>query len=143
MKSVAELAMTALLVVGNPFSTIAQDAAPPASPTDPLTTGSVGSYGSLISSFNAGRMADVATIGSASTVSCVKISNLEDAAVDATALDDALARNAAQLGSLKLAVGDNADLKAKLEASACPINQVVAVTPGADGSFTVYIDDRR
>lgn len=42
-------------------------------------------------------MADVATMGSTLSVSCVKISSLEDASVDATALDNALAGNAAQL----------------------------------------------
>ncbi len=142
MKSIA-FAMAALLVGGLLLSTTAQRSAPTATPTDPLTTGSVGSYGLLISSFSAGRMADVATIGSTSTVSCVKISTLEDVSVDTTALDNALTKNAAQLGSLKLAVSENADLKAKLEDLACPINQVVAVTPAGVGSFTVYIDDRR
>lgn len=141
MKSVA-FAIAPLLVGGLLLSTTAQRSATPATQTDPMTTGSVGSYGLLISSFSAGRMADVATIGSTSTVSCVKISTLEDVSVDATELDNALAKNAAQLGSLKLAVSENADLKARLEASACPINQVVAVTTGADRSFIVYIDDR-
>lgn len=38
-------------------------------------------------------------------------------------------------------MGDNADLKAKLKASVCPINQVVAVTTEADGlsSYTSMI----
>jgi hypothetical protein len=107
-----------------------------------MTTGSVGSYGLLISSFSAGGMADVATIGSTSTVSCVKISTLEDVSVEASALDNALTKNAAQLGSLKLAVSENADLKSKLDDLACPIDQVVAVTRAGSGSFAVYIDDR-
>ena len=140
MKSVAKFAFAALLVA-SPVTAIAQDAAAPAaSTTDPMTTAN---YGSLISSFNAGKMADLATFTSTSTVHCVKVSALKgDASADATALDKALTKNAAQVTSLKTAVGANADLKAKLEASTCPIDQVVAVTTEADGSFVVYIDDR-
>ena len=141
MKPVAKFAIAALLVSASPFVAIAQDAAAPATTTtDAMATAN---YGSLISSLNAGKMADLATFTSTSTVNCVKVSTLKgDASADATALDNALTKNAAQITSLKTAVGANADLKAKLEAAACPIDKVVAVTTEADGSFIVYIDDR-
>jgi hypothetical protein len=144
MKSVAKFALAALFVAGSPFVAFAQDAATPATPsTDAMTTGSIGTYGSLISSFEAGKMADLTKFTPTSTVNCVKVSTLQgDASADATKLDAALTTNAAQVTSLKTAVSGNADLKAKLEASACPMDQVIAVVTETDGSFTVYIDDR-
>ena len=142
MKPVAKFAIAALLVGASPFVAIAQDAAAPAT-TDPMTTGSIGNYGSLISSLNAGKMADLTTFVATSTVNCVKVSTLKgDASADATALDNALTQNAAQVTGLKTSIEGNAALKAKLEASTCPIDDVVAITTEADGSFTVYIDDR-
>ena len=142
MKSVAKFLIAALLVGASPFVAVAQDAAAPAT-TDPMTTGSIGNYGSLISSLNAGKMADLATFTATSTVNCVKVSTLKgDASADATALDNALSKNAAKVTDLKAAINAKADFKAKLDPTTCPVDDVVAVTTEADGSFTVYIDDR-
>ena len=144
MKSVTKFAVAALLVFGSPLAVVAQDAAAPATTdTDPMSTGNADTYGSLISSFEAGKMADLSTFTATSTVNCVKVSALQgDASADAVALDKALTDNAAAVTTLKTAVSGNADLKTKLEAAACPIDNVVAVTAGADGAFTVYVDDR-
>jgi hypothetical protein len=148
MKSVTKLALAVLLVCGSPFVAVAQDAAAPAAPAattdaNAMSTGNADTYGSLISSFAAGKMADLSTFTSASTVNCVMVSSLKgDAATEAAALDKALTDNAAAVTTLKTSVSGNADLKAKLEASNCPIDKVVAVTSGADGAFTVYVDDR-
>lgn len=131
MKSVAKFAIAALLVGSSPFVAIAQDAAATAN------------YGSLISSLNAGKMADVKTFTSTSTVNCVKVSTLKgDASADAKALDNALTKSATQVTDLKTAINANADLKAKLDPTTCPIDDIVAVTTETDGSFIVYIDDR-
>jgi hypothetical protein len=145
MKSIVKLAAAALLVAGLPFAAWAQDAAAPAATTttDPMTTGSIGNYGSLISSLQAGKMADLSTFTDTATVNCVKVSTLKgDASADATALDNALSKNATAVTDLKTSINTNAAFKAKLDAATCPVDDVVAVTTEADGSFTVYIDDR-
>jgi hypothetical protein len=144
MTSVAKIAIAALLVLASPLAVVAQDAAAPAATdTNPMSTGNADTYGSLISSFAAGKMVDLSTFSSSSTVNCVKVSALKgDASGDAAALDKALTDNAAAVTSLKAAVSGNAELKTKLEAAACPIDKVVAVTSGTDGAFTVYVDDR-
>jgi hypothetical protein len=144
MKSVGKLAVAALIIAAMPFAALAQDAAAPATTTtDPMTTGSVGNYGSLISSLNAGKMADLTTFTATSAVNCIKVSTLKgDASADATALDNALSKSATQVTDLKAAINAKADFKAKLDPTTCPVDNVVAVTTEADGSFTVYIDDR-
>lgn len=144
MNSVARIAIAALIVLGGPLAAVAQEAAAPAvTDTNPMSTGNADTYGSVISSFEAGKMADLSTLTSASTVNCVKFSALTgDASADAAALDKALADNAAAVTSLKTAVSGNAELKTKLEAAACPMDKVVSVTSGTDGTFTVYVDDR-
>jgi len=147
MNSVARFAVLAVLAIASPAAAMAQDAATPAAPAatdaNPMSTGNADTYGSLISSFAAGKMADLSTFSSTSTVNCVNVSALKgDASADAAALDKALTDNAAAVTTLKASVSGNAELKAKLEAAACPVDKVVAVTSGADGAFTVYVDDR-
>jgi uncharacterized protein YraI len=143
MKHFVALAIVAALATSS-FAVVAQDAAKtPTATTDAMTTGSIGNYGSLISSLNAGKMADLKTFTAASTVNCVKVSTLKgDASADATALDNALTKSATQVTDLKTAINANADLKAKLDPTTCPVDDIVAVTTEADGSFTVYVDDR-
>jgi hypothetical protein len=136
MKSVASLAIAALLAVSIPFPAMAQDA----ESADPMLTAN---YDSLISSLQAEESADLSTFSSTSTVNCVMISTLmADATADAAALDTAIAESAAKVDSLKSTINGNADLKAKLEAATCPIDDVVAATFEADGHVTVYVDDR-
>lgn len=136
MKSVASLAIAALLAISIPFPALAQDA----ESTDPMLTAN---YGSLISSLQVGQSADLSTFASTSTVNCVKVSTLmADATADAAALDTAITENSAKVDSLKSTINANADLKAKLEAATCPIDDVVAATTEADGHVTVYVDDR-
>ena len=140
MKHLIALALAASLSA-SPFVAVAQDAAAAKTATDAMAKGS--NYGSLISSLNAGKMADLTKFTDTSTVNCVKVSTLKgDASADATALDNALSKNAAQVTSLKTSINGNAALKAKLDTAKCPIDDIVAVTTEADGSFTVYVDDR-
>lgn len=145
MKHVAALAIAAALATASPFAVVAQDAAATTRTpsTDAMTTGSIGNYGSLISSLNAGKMADLTTFTATSTVNCVKVSTLEaDASADAKALDNALSKSATAVTDLKTAINGNAEFKAKLGPTTCPVDDIVAVTTEADGSFTVYVDDR-
>jgi len=143
MKTIATLLIVAALA-GSPFVAVAQDAnTTTTTSTDTATAGGNMNYGSLISSLNAGKMADLGTFTATSKVSCVKVSTLKgDASADAAALDNALSKNAGAVATLKTSIEGNADLKTKLETSSCPIDKIVAVTTEADGSFTVYVDDR-
>ena len=146
MNAIAKLAIAALVVAGSPFAAIAQDAGASTSTTtstttatNPMALGAITNFGSLVTSMQADTAVDFSKFTATSTVNCVKVSTLQGNAAE---LDTALTANAAKITSLKTSIEGNADLKAKLEAQACPIEDVVAVTSGADGSFTVYIDDR-
>lgn len=140
MKSIAILVVAAALAT-SPFVAVAQDAS--TTTTVDATASAKANYGSLISSLNAGKMADVKTFTSTSTVNCVNVSTLKgDASGDAAALDNALTKSATLVIELKAAINANADLKAKLDTATCPIDKIVAVTTEADGSFIVYVDDR-
>lgn len=144
MKNLAAIAI-AVALASSPLVAVAQDASTTATTpsTDAMAKGSVGNYGSLVSSLNANKMADVKTFTSTSIVNCVKVSTLKgDASGDAAALDNALTKSATLVTELKAAINANADLKAKLDTTTCPIEDIVAVTTEADGSFTVYVDDR-
>lgn len=144
MKKLAAIAI-ALALTSSPLAALAQDASTTvtAPATEAKATGSVGNYGSLISSLNAGKMADVKTFTSTSTVNCVNVTTLKgDASGDAAALDSALTKSATLVIELKTAIKANADLKAKLDTATCPIEKIVAVTTENDGSYTVYVDDR-
>jgi len=144
MKTIATL-MIAAALAATPFVAVAQDANATTTTTTSSDAAAGGNmnYGSLISSLNAGKMADLGTFTATSKVSCVKVSTLKgDASADATALDNALSKNSAQVAGLKTSIEGNADLKTKLETSSCPIDKIVAVTTETDGSFTVYVDDR-
>jgi hypothetical protein len=61
---------------------------------------------------------------------------------NASALDNALEKNEAALGTLQTDVGANTVLSAELSASGYTADQVVAVLAEADGSITVVVDDR-
>lgn len=143
MKTIGTLMLAAALV-STPFAAFAQDANKATTTTSTDATASANmNYGSLISSLNASKMADVKTFSSTSIVNCVKVSTLKgDASGDAVALDNALTKSATLVTELKAAINANADLRAKLDTTTCPIDDIVAVTTEADGSFTVYVDDR-
>ena len=142
MKIIATI-MIAAALVSAPFVAVAQDASTATTAATEAGVSAKTNYGSLISSLNSGKMADVKTFTSASTVKCVNVSTLKgDAAGDAAALDNALTKSATLVIELKTAINANADLKAKLDTATCPIEKIVAVTTEADGSYTVYVDDR-
>jgi hypothetical protein len=144
MKRLAAIAI-AFALTSSPLAALAQGASTTATVPSKQANevGSAGNYGSLISSLNAGKMADVKTFTSASTVNCVNVSTLkDDTSGDAVSLDNALTKSATLVIELKTAIKANADLKAKLDTATCPIEEIVAVTTEVDGSYTVYVDDR-
>jgi hypothetical protein len=73
----------------------------------------------------------------------VLLSSLEgDAAAGGTALDEALSANAEGNTTLHTNIDGNAAIKAKLEAEGYASSDVVSVKSNADGSVTLYVDDR-
>jgi hypothetical protein len=100
-------------------------------------------YGSVISSIKNSATVDLSGITDDSDISIVLVSSLQgNAATEASALDNALTENAAALTTLHATVEANAAIKAKLEAGGHSVDDVVAVSSGADGSVTIYVDDR-
>lgn len=95
-----------------------------------------------MSSLNAGKMADLSTYKTSSTVTCVKLSSLSEASANKSALDNALSKNMTAATDLKTKINANAEFKAKLDPTTCPVDKVIAVTEETDGSFIVYVDDR-
>jgi hypothetical protein len=98
-------------------------------------------YGSLISSLQTGAAVDLTTITDTTTVNFVTVSSLKSTG-ETNALDNALDKNKDAIAKLRTDIGANAALSAKLTASSYTADQVVAVVTEADGSVTVYIDDR-
>ena len=123
----------------------AAGAAGAATSVDATATGSVqsdGNYGTLISTLNANKgTVDLSGVSADANVTFVKLSTLK-AEGNTDALDNALKKNASAQSSLHASIAANAALKAKLEAEKIAIDDVVAVTTGADGMITVYVDDR-
>lgn len=100
-----------------------------------------GTYDGLLGSLSAGATADLSAITDATTVNFVTVSSVS-ADADVAALDTALDTNAAALGTLRTDIGANAALSAKVTAAGYTPDQIVGVVSEADGSVTVYIDDR-
>jgi hypothetical protein len=98
-------------------------------------------YGSLISSLQTGATADLAAITDATVVNFVTVSSLKTTG-ETNALDNALDKNKDAITKLRTDVGANTVLAAKLTTANYTADQVVAVVTEADGSVTVYIDDR-
>jgi hypothetical protein len=117
--------------------------------TDATTTGSVNAnYGSLISNLQAGKSADLASFNADSTIDCVKVSSLKgDGNNNAQALDNAITKNQANLDTWQSGLGSNAGLLADIKTSCglttdVDVKDVLAIEGGANGAFTVYLDDR-
>ncbi len=153
MKSMMKLGLAAALFAGSVGGVFAQDAAAGVAgaakagteaaagvAADPTTTASIGDTASLMSSLNATATVDLAALTEASTVNFVTVSSLTDA--DPAAIDAAVQSKADAMTSLHASIDANAALKAKLEAAGYSTDDVLAIQGGADGSFTIYIDDR-
>lgn len=99
------------------------------------------SYGSLISSLRTGAKAELTTVTDATVIHFVTVSSLS-ATDEAAALDNALADNEDAVTALRGEVTANAALSAKVTAAGYETDDIVAIVANADGSLTVYIDDR-
>jgi hypothetical protein len=122
---------------------LAQDASSSAA-TDamaPAATAPAGSLDTLLDSLQAGASTDVSAVTAATTVYVFTVSSVS-AGADVTALDAALDANADALATLRTNVAANAALSTKLTAAGAAADKVVAVVTEADGSVTVYVDDR-
>lgn len=100
-------------------------------------------YGSVISSLSASADVDLAGVTDEANVTIVLLSSLQgNADTEAAALDQALSANVDAMTTLHSNVEANAAIKAKLEADGYAADDVVAVTSSAEGTVTVYVDDR-
>lgn len=107
------------------------------------TTAMAESYDSLNSSISGSAAVDLSAVTDEANVTIVLLSSLEgDAAAGGTALDEALSANAEGQTTLHANIDGNAAIKAKLEAEGHAASDVVAVKANADGTVTVFVDDR-
>jgi hypothetical protein len=99
-------------------------------------------WGSLISALQAGKSAtDLSTITDATVVNFVTVSSLK-ADGNTNALDNALEKNKTAVDDLRADVAASTALSAKLTTAGYAADDVLAVIVEADGSVTVYVDDR-
>lgn len=100
-------------------------------------------YGVVASSVAGSASVDLSGITDEASVSIVLLSSLEgDATTDGALLDDAMTASAESMAAFHAKIEGNAAIKAKLEAEGHSADDVVAVTSNADGTLTVYVDDR-
>lgn len=110
--------------------------------SEPSSEPAKANHGGLISALQAGKLtADLTTITETTVVNVVTVSSL-GASADSKALDNALEKNKAAVDQLRVDVGANAVLTAKLTTAGYAADDIVAVVTEADGSVTVYVDDR-
>ena len=113
-----------------------------AASSEPSAEPAKDNYGSLISALQAGKMtADLTTITDATVVNVVTVSSLS-ASADSQALDNALEKNKAAVDQLRVDAAASTVLAGKLTTAGYAAEDIVAVVTEADGSVTVYVDDR-
>ncbi len=122
---------------------LAQDAAPAPDVAAPAAdaAATAGSLDALVASLEAGASADVSTVTDTTTVNVVTVSSLS-AGADTTALDTALDANVDALTTMRTNIAANTALAGALTSGGYTADQVVGVVTEADGSVTVYVDDR-
>lgn len=100
-------------------------------------------YGSVVSSVAGSADVDLSAVADEANITIVLLSSLQgNAETEAAALDEALSANAEAMTTLHSNIEANAAIKAKLEAEGHSADDVVAVKSNADGTVTVYVDDR-
>lgn len=139
MKKILTALSVATLLGAGSFA-IAQDAG--VSVETPAVNASVGvdtSYDSLTTALSDSASVDLTKVTEQSQVMVVLLSSLSG---EAAAFDEAFKANAEANTTLHGNISGNAAIKAKLEAEGHTADDVVAVKANADGSVTVYVDDR-
>lgn len=109
--------------------------------SEPSSEPAKDNYGTLISTLQAGKGdLDLSAITDVTVINVVTVSSLMDG--NAKALDNAIDKSKATVDGLRTTVAANAALSAKLTAAGYAADDVLAVVIEADGSATVYVDDR-
>lgn len=110
--------------------------------SEPSSEPTKDNYGSLLSALQSGKLTvDLTTITDTTIVNIVTVTSLK-ASGNTNALDNALDKNKSAIDKLRVDAGANAVLTAKLTAAGYAATDVVAIVTEADGSVTVYVDDR-
>jgi hypothetical protein len=160
MHDFIKLGLAAALLIGGSAAANAEDVKAGAAAgadtslttsTDATTTGSVGAnanYGSLISNLQSSSANfDVSSYNDASTINCVTVSSLQGDTDNGASLDSALASSQDRRTTLQGDIQSNTSLWSDIQSSCTgvadlQVQDVLAIESGADGAFTVYIDDR-
>lgn len=130
---------------------MAQNAAPvvPSAPSSDAAVnagvdvdGSATSFDSLMTTINGNAAVDFSTVNEGTTIRVLKLSAMDQTTLKADDLDAALQANAAARSSWPASLEGNAAIKAKLDAEGVAAGDVIAVSTGADGSLTIWVDDR-
>jgi hypothetical protein len=135
------IAAISLLALQPALAQDASSSAPAGDAAAPMAAAPAASLDTLLASLQAGASTDVSAVTDTSTVNVVTVSSVA-AGGDTTALDAALDANADALATLRTNVAANAALSTKLTDAGAAADKVVAVVTEADGSVTVYVDDR-
>lgn len=135
------IAAISLLALQPALAQDASSSAPAGDAAAPMAEAPAASLDTLVASLQAGASTDVSAVTDTSTVNVVTVSSVA-AGGDTTALDAALDANADALATLRTNVAANAALSTKLTDAGAAADKVVAVVTEADGSVTVYVDDR-
>ena len=98
-------------------------------------------FDGLMTTLGANAAVDLSTVNDGTTIRVLKLSAL-DQTVRAEDLDAALQANAAARTSWPSALEGNVAIKAKLDAEGVSAGDVIAIQGDADGSLTIWIDDR-
>jgi hypothetical protein len=157
MNSLSKITAVSILALGTALPAMAQDVSVEAGTSAGATVSTDASnmvsteasasgaadtnFGNLVSSLQTGATVDLTAATDATVVNFVTVTSL-NANGNAAALDNALDKNVDAVAKLRTDIAANEALAAKLQAAGYTAEQVVAVTTAADGSLTVYIDDR-
>jgi hypothetical protein len=101
-------------------------------------------YGSIASSLNTSSVAaaDIEALGADAQIEVITLSEIRgNAAENASAIEQAVAAQAAGLEDLRVAIRANADVQAALDAEGVTADQIVAVTSSGEGNLTIVVDD--
>jgi hypothetical protein len=117
---------------------------------DATTTGSLNAnanYGRLISGLNSSQQVDLSAFNASSTVNCVTVSGLQGNSDNGASLESAMSKGAAKKTALHGDIRTDTAFWSKIQASCSnvadlAIEDILWVESGANGMFTIYVDDR-
>jgi hypothetical protein len=118
---------------------------------DATTTGSINAnanYGQLVSGLRSNQDIDLSAFNEqSSTVNCVTVSSLQGNADNGASLEGAITAGESRLTELRGDIQTTTGLWSKIQASCTnvadlTVDQILWVESGADGTFTVFVDDR-